>query len=354
MRGFLGNWMGVIRAYAWIRSMGPEGLKEVAEISVLNNNYLDNLLMAIKGVSRPYAEGHRRLDQVRYSLEQLKEDTGVGTEALRDRMVDFGIQSMWMSHHPWVVPEPFTPEPCETYSKDDLDEWAAVIKKGSDEAYADPQFVLDAPHAQPIDQLRAHRGHGGPRAVGLHLAQVQEEVPEADVDRRAGRRRGRRPAPDEGTSHMRQDLTVGQRVLRSMGLTILLMTALVCGSLAYTYATGDQFGGWRQPLVVLSLLLAAVAALTMTIDSFDLWMRGRRITAFSVRMVHSLVFVALLVAVVLSVVSGTPGLLLVMTPALVIYLFTVMRPQPASRPGPARAGRSSRRGRQKRGGKKRS
>jgi len=64
--------------------------------------------MAVKGVSRPYAEGHRRLDQVRYSLEQLKEDTGVGTEAIRDRMVDFGIQSMWMSHHPWVVPEPFT------------------------------------------------------------------------------------------------------------------------------------------------------------------------------------------------------------------------------------------------------
>ena len=154
MRGFLGNWMGVIRAYAWIRNLGPEGLKEVAEISVLNNNYLDNLLMGIKGVSRPYAEGHRRLDQVRYSLEELKEDTGVGTEALRDRMVDFGIQSYWMSHHPWVVPEPFTPEPCETYSKADLDEWAAVIKKGVDEAYADPQFVLDSPHAQPIDQMR--------------------------------------------------------------------------------------------------------------------------------------------------------------------------------------------------------
>ena len=153
---------------------------------------------------------------------------------------------------------------------------------------------------------------------------------------------------------MRQDLTVGQRVLRSSGLTILLMTTLACGMLAYTYAVGGQIGGWRQPLVVLSLLLAAVAALTMTIDSFDLWMLGRRITASSVRMVHSLVFVAILVAVVLSVVTRTPGLLLVMTPALVIYLFTVMRPQAASRPGPARAGGSSRRGRQKRGGKKRS
>ena len=109
---------------------------------------------------------------------------------------------------------------------------------------------------------------------------------------------------------MRQDFTVGQRVLRSMGLTVLLMTALVCGLLAYTYATGDRFGGWRQPLIVLSLFLARVAAFVMTIDAFDLWMRGRRITAFSVRMVHSLVFVAMLVAVVLSVVTATPGLLL--------------------------------------------
>jgi len=153
---------------------------------------------------------------------------------------------------------------------------------------------------------------------------------------------------------MRRDLTVGQRVLRSMGLTILLMTALVCGLLAYTYAAGERFGGWRQPLIVLSLLLAALAAFTMMIDSFDLWMRGRRITAFSVRMVHSLVFVAILVAVVLSVVTGTPGLLLVMTPALVIYLFTVLKPQAASGPRPAARGGSSRSGRQKRGGKKRS
>jgi glycine dehydrogenase subunit 2 len=83
---------------------------------------------------------------VRYSLETLKEETGVGTEDVRDRMVDFGIQSYWMSHHPWVVPEPFTPEPCETYSRADLDEWAAVVKKASDEAYTDPALVRSSPH----------------------------------------------------------------------------------------------------------------------------------------------------------------------------------------------------------------
>lgn len=154
VRGFLGNWMGVVRAYAWIRNLGPEGLREVAEIAVINNNYLDKLLLGIRGVTRPYAQGHRRLDQVRYSLEQLQKDTGVGTEAVRDRMIDFGIQSFWMSHHPWVVPEPFTPEPCETYSRADLDEWAAVIRLVSDEAYANADTVLAGPQHQPIAKMK--------------------------------------------------------------------------------------------------------------------------------------------------------------------------------------------------------
>ena len=172
VRGFLGNWMGVLRAYAWIRNLGPDGLREVAEISVLNNNYLDRLLIGVRGVSRPYAEGHRRLDQVRYSLETLKEETGVGTEDVRDRMVDFGIQSYWMSHHPWVVPEPFTPEPCETYSKADLDEWAAVVKQASDEAYADAELVKTAPHASSSSRMTGLDALEDPRALGLHLARI--------------------------------------------------------------------------------------------------------------------------------------------------------------------------------------
>ena len=159
---------------------------------------------------------------------------------------------------------------------------------------------------------------------------------------------------------MRQDLTVGQRILRSIGLTILLMTAVACALLAFSLAGGDTVQGWRKPLVVLSLLLAAVAALAMTVDSFDLWMLGRRVSAFSVRMVHSLVFVSILAAIVMSLITRTPGLLLVTAPALVIYLFTVMKPQPrvGARAEPRSAGRAAgrtqpRSGRQKRGGKKR-
>ena len=67
----------MLRAYAWIMSLGAEGLNEVAEIAVLNNNYLEKLLLAIPGVSESYGEGKVRLDQIRYSWEKLTEDTGV-------------------------------------------------------------------------------------------------------------------------------------------------------------------------------------------------------------------------------------------------------------------------------------
>ncbi len=153
IRQFFGNAQVLVKAYAWALQMGPRGLREVAEVSVINNNYLDKKLLRIRGVSKPYKE-KRRLDQVRYSLERLKEETGIGTHEVQDRMVDFGVQSYWMSHHPFIVPEPFTPEPCETYSREDLDYWAAVIERASDEAYAEPETVLTAPHNSSIAKMR--------------------------------------------------------------------------------------------------------------------------------------------------------------------------------------------------------
>jgi glycine dehydrogenase subunit 2 len=153
VKEFLGNIPAVLRAYAWIMSMGAEGLLEVAHTSVINNNYLAKLLLTIPGVVRHYAEGKYRLEQTRYSWEKLKQETGCGTEDVQRRMVDFGVQSYFMSHHPWIIPEPFTPEPCETYSRADCDYWAAVLRQISKEAYTDPELVKSAPHNAPIHKL---------------------------------------------------------------------------------------------------------------------------------------------------------------------------------------------------------
>jgi len=156
VRAFLGNPQTVLKAYAWVMSLGATGLRTVAETAVLNNNYLATKVAGIRGAGVSFAgENDRpRLEQVRYSWERMAEETGVGTEDVERRMVDFGLQSSFASHHPWVIPEPFTLEPSETVSKEDLDEYVAVLRRISDEAYAEPETVTTAPHRAPIARIR--------------------------------------------------------------------------------------------------------------------------------------------------------------------------------------------------------
>ena len=90
VRSFHGVAQTVLRAYAWIRALGADGLKEVAKIAVLNNNYMYHKVLAIRGASAPYVLGHR-LEQVRYSWEQMTLETGVTTEDVTLRMTDFGF-----------------------------------------------------------------------------------------------------------------------------------------------------------------------------------------------------------------------------------------------------------------------
>lgn len=146
VRGFYGVVPAVLKSYAWIRSLGEDGLKEAARIAVLNNNYILKKIRAIRGASVPYAEGCHRIEQVRYSWETLANETGVGTWDVTCRMADFGFH-LWSSHHPFIVPEPFTIEPTESYSKAELDEYIAALERVSDEAYENPEIVKTAPHA---------------------------------------------------------------------------------------------------------------------------------------------------------------------------------------------------------------
>jgi glycine dehydrogenase subunit 2 len=146
VRSYFGNTNVVLKAYMWIMQHGAEGLKEAAICSVLNNQYFMKKIAAIPGIVIWYAKGKRRLEQVRYSWEKLKQDTGVGTDDVNKRIVDFGIEHYWTSHHPWVVPEPFTLEPCESYNKEDLDEYIEVLQQISKEAHEDANFVKTAPH----------------------------------------------------------------------------------------------------------------------------------------------------------------------------------------------------------------
>jgi len=142
----------ILRAYAWVMSLGEAGLREVSEVAVLNNNYLLNKILKIRGVSAPFAKGKSRIEQVRYSWETLFMETGVHSEEIGLRAADFGVH-YWTSHHPFIVPEPCTLEPTESYSKEELDEYVAILEHVAEEAYREPELVKSAPHNSTIHSI---------------------------------------------------------------------------------------------------------------------------------------------------------------------------------------------------------
>lgn len=156
VREYWGNVHQVMKAYSWTRAMGEPGISEASDMSVLLNNYMEKELLKIRGISRshPDVDGWR-IEMTRFSLGQLYEETGVTAVDVQNRMVDYGIDAFWLSHEPWVVPQPFTPEAGEMWSKEDIDYWIAVLRRISDEAYSDPELVKTAPHNQAVHKLTA-------------------------------------------------------------------------------------------------------------------------------------------------------------------------------------------------------
>jgi len=151
---FYGVIPNVLRAYAWLMSMGAEGLKETSEVAVINNNYLIKKLLDVQGVSLPWGKRHPfRMQEARFSLEKLEEDTGIGIQDFNRRIVDFGVQRCFLSHEPWIIPEPFTPEPPESTLKEDLDRFAEIFHQISHEAYTKPEIIKRAPHNCSVSKV---------------------------------------------------------------------------------------------------------------------------------------------------------------------------------------------------------
>lgn len=155
VKQFYGTVAAVLRSYSWVMSLGADGLKEVAEVAIMNNNYMmKRLIEEVRGISIPWSSrGLQRLEQVRYSFEKLKNDTGVEVEDINKRIIDYGFNKFFTSHHPMIVPEPYTPEPTETYSKDDIDEYVEALKAICEEAYTNPEIVKTAPHKASISRI---------------------------------------------------------------------------------------------------------------------------------------------------------------------------------------------------------
>lgn len=157
IRGFYGNVAVLLRAYAYILSMGLEGLREAAEISVLNANYVMKKLERVKGLEIPFDGNKPRKHECVVSAKLLKTETGVSALDIAKRLLDFGLHPPTI-YFPLIVDEALMIEPTETFEKEELDRFVDTIKGISAEAYTNPRAVLTAPHntAVPrVDEVKA-------------------------------------------------------------------------------------------------------------------------------------------------------------------------------------------------------
>jgi len=159
VKGFYGNFGVIVKAYAYILSLGAEGLNEVAEVSVLNANYLAKKIEKIRGFTLPYAPDKPRKHECVISAAQLKADTGVTALDVSKRILDFGVHAP-VIYFPQIVEEALMIEPTETETKETLDRFVSVMKRVSEEAYSSPEKVLNAPYNTSVgrvDEVKAAR-----------------------------------------------------------------------------------------------------------------------------------------------------------------------------------------------------
>jgi len=152
IRGFYGNTAVLLKAYAYILSLGFEGLKEVAEVSVLNANYLMKKLEEVKGLTLPYNSEKPRKHECVFSAKPIKNETGISALNIAKRLLDYGLHAPTI-YFPLIVDEALMIEPTETFEKEELDHFAEAIQKICEEAYTNPETVLKAPHNTAVSRL---------------------------------------------------------------------------------------------------------------------------------------------------------------------------------------------------------
>ena len=147
VRSFNGNFAMLVRAYTYIRMLGPEGLAAVSANAVLNANYL---LSRLKGA---YELPFDRVCMHEFVLSaRSQKTTGIRALDIAKRMMDYGYHPPTI-YFPLVVDEAMMFEPTETESKETLDAFVDVMLKIADEARDNPDLLKDAPHVTPVRRL---------------------------------------------------------------------------------------------------------------------------------------------------------------------------------------------------------
>jgi glycine dehydrogenase subunit 2 len=153
LRGFQGNYGVFVRSYAYIRSLGAPGLKEVSETAVLNANYLLARLRR-EGVMEYLPAAYDRLCMHEFVLsgEPMRHHLHIKTLDLAKRLLDHGVHPPTV-YFPLIVEEALMVEPTETETKETLDRFAEVVAEILKEARDDPEVAKHAPYSTPVRRL---------------------------------------------------------------------------------------------------------------------------------------------------------------------------------------------------------
>ena len=147
-RAFHGNVNNLVRGYAYLRSLGGDGLAEVSRLAVVNANYLRVRLQEVLEVPFPRPCQH----EVVFSARRQAAEYQVRTLDIAKRLIDYGIHPPTI-YFPLIVPEALMVEPTETESKATLDHFIAALRAILEEVAATPELVREAPHSAPLGRL---------------------------------------------------------------------------------------------------------------------------------------------------------------------------------------------------------
>jgi glycine dehydrogenase subunit 2 len=148
LRSFVGNTGVLVRAYAYLRAHGGDGLQEVSNDAVLAANYLKHRLSGTYDVPYQRACKHEFVA----SAATIKRTTGIRTLDIAKRLIDYGFHPPTI-YFPLIVEEGMLIEPTETESIETLDAFVEALVRIAAEAVASPELVHEAPHSAPVRRL---------------------------------------------------------------------------------------------------------------------------------------------------------------------------------------------------------
>ncbi|MET0686824.1 MAG: aminomethyl-transferring glycine dehydrogenase subunit GcvPB [Solirubrobacteraceae bacterium] len=152
LRGFQGNYGVFVRSYAYILSLGADGLQEASETAVLNANYLMARLRETAGEHLPPAFGQLCMHEFVLTGGPMKKALGIRTLDLAKRLLDHGFHPPTV-YFPLLVDEALLIEPTETETRETLDAFAEAIGEILAEAAEDPETARNAPYTTPVRRL---------------------------------------------------------------------------------------------------------------------------------------------------------------------------------------------------------